>query len=175
MQIKLTSPKSEVLDYCTRLWKRGANHTSYLKWRQEAASGRGLYAGGLDQWHPADLEALRENKEFPITVNVIAGFVDTLCGVETQSRYRTIARIDENGKDARELGRALTQFLLNWQENEDVTYLDAIKFRDTLIGGLSWSAVYGENSAIKYERVEPFEIIFDANDITPQFTDSDEN
>ena len=173
MPIKLTTPKDEVLHHVTKMWRRGINHYSYVKWREECIKANSLYNGGDAHWHVNDLKSLKDEGSVPITINVAGGFVDTMSGVEAQSHYRLTARVDEQGQESRDLGRALTQFLLIWQENQNVLDHDSIKLKDALISGLGWSQVYVENGVIRYERVEPLEMIFDADDISPQMTDQD--
>lgn len=173
MSIKLTTPKEDVLHHVTKMWRRGTNHYSYVKWREECIKANSLYNGGEAHWHADDLRTLKEEGSVPITINVAGGFVDTMSGVEAQSHYRLTARIDEQGQQSRELGRALTQFLLIWQEQQNVLDHDSIKLKDALIGGLGWSQVYVENGVVRYARVEPLEMIFDADDVSPQLTNQD--
>jgi len=173
MTITLSSSKSEILDFVTRTWRRGANHIVYMRWRQYCIDQNSQYDGGEGQWLKADIQALKEAGEIPITVNVTSGFVDTLRGVESESKYRNIARVDDDSEEARNAGRALTQFLLWWQEENNLQFVDSLRFKDTLVGGISWGNAYYEDGFIKGEWIDPLSMIFDANDITPQFTDSD--
>lgn len=161
--------KEKALQKAQSYARYASTHPSYLEWRKSYIESEGLY-DGTNQWLKDDIETLRKRNEAPITLNVVAGIIDSQCGIETQSRYRCVVDVDDNREDYRALSRALTKHLLNFQENNDLPAQGSLKFRDTCIGGLGWSNIYFENGRIWYLREDPLNVIPDFDDTSPQFT-----
>jgi hypothetical protein len=144
-------------------------HPSSVAFREKCMNDYGFY-DGTSQWEALDLNALRERGQLPITVNICKGFIDSLSGVEIQSRYRTACRNDSHNPDDDKLAEALTHMLFYIQEHQDLPYKGSLKFRDSLICGMGWSHLCREAGVIFYDTVHPFNIIPDPDDLTPQYT-----
>jgi hypothetical protein len=164
------------LTIAQNIWKYAIRHSSYLSWYGSALENFGFYEGtDFRQWTESDLQIVMSRGQLPLTVNIINSLVNALSGVEIQSKYRIGCRIDlQDTEEERysELSKALTHFLLFFQENNQVPYKGSLKFQDAMICGMAWSAIFKENDVIQYKHVNPLEVIPDFDDTSPQFDQS---
>jgi hypothetical protein len=166
--IELSTSKQKALDTAQKYWDRANSHPSCMEWRTEMMENFGFYDGS-GQWRAADIAILAERNQLPMTANILQTVVDTLSGVEIQSRYRTAAQNDSGNIDYDRLAKALTHYLYFFQTNQRVPYKDSLKFRDMLICGAGFSEIYKENGMYKYNYVSPFNVLPDFDDLSPQF------
>lgn len=166
------SPSKQAALKTARAYFRTANlHPSTLEWRRLCRYNQGYYDGS-GQWSPADLEVLEGRGQVPITVNIIQGFIDALCGVETQSRYRVAVRSDSQREEDDKLASALTHYLFHIQEKNSIPHYGSLKFKDALISGIGWSDLYKDpkDGTYHYDYVDPFNVLPDPDDLSPQYT-----
>ena len=165
----MSQTRIEALAKAQAYFRLGNLHMGQQEFRKKIFDDFGFY-DGTTQWDVNDLAALNERNQRPITVNICKGFVDNLSGVEIQSRYRTAVRSDSFNPADDNLAEALTHLLFYVQEHEEVPYKGSLKFRDALICGVGWSHIYQEDDVVKYDYVNPYNIIADMDDLSPQFT-----
>ena len=146
-------------------------HPSTLEWRRLCRYNQGYYDGS-GQWSDPDRNLLEARGQEPITVNIIQGFIDALCGVETQSRYRVAVRSDSQRDEDDKLAQALTHYLFHIQEHNSIPHYGSLKFKDALISGIGWSDLYKdpEDGTYHYDYVDPFNVLPDPDDLSPQYT-----
>ena len=169
MTYPLSESRQKALDKAQEFFRVANLHPSSVGFREKCISDYGFY-DGTGQWEGSDLEALRERGQLPITVNICKGFIDSLSGVEIQSRYRTACRNDSHNPEDDKLAEALTHMLFYIQEHQDLPYKGSLKFRDSLICGIGWSNLCKEDGVIFYDYVHPFNLLPDPDDLTPQYT-----
>ena len=169
MAYPLSASRQQALTKAQEFFRMANLHPSSVAFREKCMNDYGFY-DGTGQWEALDLNALRERGQLPITVNICKGFIDSLSGVEIQSRYRTACRNDSHNPDDDKLAEALTHLLFYIQEHQDIPYKGSLKFRDSLICGMGWSHLCREAGVIFYDTVHPFNIIPDPDDLTPQYT-----
>ena len=169
MAYPLSASRQQALTKAQEFFRMANLHPSSVAFREKCMNDYGFY-DGTGQWEALDLNALRERGQLPITVNICKGFIDSLSGVEIQSRYRTACRNDSHNPEDDKLAEALTHLLFYIQEHQDLPYKGSLKFRDSLICGMGWSHLCREAGVIFYDTVHPFNIIPDPDDLTPQYT-----
>jgi len=168
----MLSPSKQNALQTARDYFRTANlHPSTLEWRRICRENQGYYDGS-GQWSARDLSILDTRGQSPITVNIIQGFIDSLCGVETQSRYRVAVRSDSQRDEDDKLASALTHYLFHIQEHNSIPHYGSLKFKDALISGIGWSDSYKDpdDGTYHYDYVDPFNVLPDPDDLSPQYT-----
>jgi hypothetical protein len=140
----LSVSKQKELEICQAIWRRLDLHPSHQEWCKDTIENYGFY-GGYGQWSDFDKLKAQAKGMTPLVVNIIQSFIDSLSGVEIQSRYRNAVRSDSGKIEDEQLARALTHMLFFYQENQHIPYQGSIKFRDMLVCGLGWSDTYQQN------------------------------
>ncbi len=165
---RISESRQNELQTAQSLWTRGDTHLSLQTYRQKAIEAYGFFDGST-QWRPEDLAVLSSRGQYPMTINLIQGKINSLCGAEIQSRIRSACRNSSGDPRMDELALALTHVLFFVQEHERMSYKGSRKFKDMLISGMGWSNIYHENGMIYYENVHPFNMIPDMDDLDPDF------
>ena len=167
----LSLSKQTALQTAREYFRTANLHPSTIEWRRLCRYNQGYYDGS-GQWSADDLAVLEERGQRPITVNIIQGFIDALCGVETQSRYRVAVRSDSGRDEEDKLARALTHYLFHLQEHNSIPHYGSLKFKDALISGIGWSDLYKDpkDGTYHYDYIDPFNVLPDPDDLSPQYT-----
>lgn len=153
------------------LHERGFMHPAYQEWRKQRQIAWDYYDG--IQWTDAEKKELEERGQAAIVINKLAGPVDSLCGTEIQTRFKTSYRSrDLQNAQESQLAEILTKLGMTIQEQTEAAYWQSLKFKEHLVSGIGWGRFYLENGRFGYEYVMDDEMVFDANDRTPQFTNS---
>lgn len=153
------------------LYERAYMHPAYQEWKKTCQLGWDFYDG--IQWTEEEKKEIESRGQAAIVINKCASPIDNLCGTEIQTRFKTTYRSRdlENPEEA-QLAEILTKLGVNIQEQTEATYWQSLKFQEHLIAGIGWGRFYLENGRFGYEQVMAEEMVFDANDRTPQFTSS---
>lgn len=166
----LSETKQKALETAQQYFRKANLHSSTIEWRKNCQENQAFFDGvNNGQWTPESLAVLAERGQLPITVNIVKGFINNLCGVEIQSRYRMACRSDSQRPEDERLALALTHRLYHIQTNQNVPRKGSWKFRDMLITGIGWSNQYKENGFNYYDYVDPFNIIPDPDNLDPQY------
>jgi hypothetical protein len=155
----------EVLEEVKGYFRYADSHPMILSWRKKAIEDFGFY-DGTKQWPEHVLEILRNRGQEAIVVNKIKNLVNYVSGIEIQTRFR-IAFRDNSGRDEK-LAKALTHLGYHVQTYNKMPHKASQKFRDALITGIGWSNLYKNGDDILYEYVNPFNVLFDPDDLTPE-------
>lgn len=166
------SRAAEVLDHKQTIFLGANRHESSQLFRDSCRYANDFYNGGLGQWLYEDIQTLIERGQLPITVNFTQRFVDSLSGVEIQSRYRTSYRSDSQHQEDEEYVKVMSHLGFRFQEKNSVPYLQSLKFRDAINCGIGWTNTYKEDGVYKCEHVNSYNVIPDPDDLTPQYTNS---
>ena len=165
---ELSESRQKALNIAQAYFRRANIHPSALEWHTEAIEAYGFYDGS-GQWRLEDLQTLASRKQFAMTINIIQSRLDSLSGVEIQSRFRT-AVINESKDESKDvLAQGLTNLLYFYQQDQRIPHKGSLKFRDMLICGLGWSNMYQENGAYYYDYVHPYNVLPDPDDLSPQY------
>ena len=118
----LSDSRQQALEKSQSIWQRVSLHPSTLQFRKEAIEAFGFYEGGLGQWRQKDLDTLASRDQLPMTVNIIQSRIDSLSGVEIQSRFRTAVQNDSGMLQNDKLAKALTSQLYFVQQDQRIPY-----------------------------------------------------
>lgn len=162
--------KLDDLEKARNIWTRATTHPSGVAWRSSCIEYYRFYDGS-GQWLDEDINKLAQRGQRPLVMNIVQSLIDSLSGVEIQSRFRLACRNDSANDKNDKLAAALTHLLYFIQRDQQMPYKASLKFRDMLIGGIGWSNIYYESGRYYYDYVNPFNIIPDMDDLTPQFED----
>lgn len=155
--------QEEIINALDAEYYRMISNEKFKTWRDSYKRSLQMYFGSA----PFNSEVAKEMKKRGIpqvTVNLICPLVNSLCGVEIQNRFRIRAVIDSPENDARTLCEAMNSYLVKVQEMEGVDQQFSTALKDAVIGGLGWVFVGYEDRKAKIERVNPFNVIFEAWD-----------
>src|SRR5690242_276393 len=122
----LSDYKQKAFETAYAYWQRANTHLSTFRWRQEAILSFGFYDGS-GQWDDASRERLKEREQHPMMINIVQGKIDSLSGVEIQSRYRSACRNDSGKVEDDELAEALTHYLYYVQQDQKMPYKGSLK------------------------------------------------
>lgn len=146
------------------------SHPTITGWRTKAMEDFGFY-DGTGQWPKSVLEELRRRDQAPVTVNKIKNLVNYMSGVEIQTRFRVAYRDDSGNPENELIAKALTHYTYAIQEHQDMPHKASLTFRDTLITGIGWGNIFKEGAEYIYEYVNPFNVLFDPDDLSPELTE----
>jgi len=179
MSYSLSSSRQEIVEKAKNYCRLGYLHPSTLQWRHECRENQAFYnakdiynIGDMGQWTKESLQALQARGQLPITVNVTQSFIDSISGVEIQGRYRTAFRSEDSKEEAKKLASALTAWHFHIQENQKMPYKGSLKFRDMAITGIGVSNQYKDEKGYFYEYVNSYNVIFDPDNLDPQYEGS---
>jgi hypothetical protein len=164
----MSSSRQKALDYAQTGFTSDNLHPSYMEWRKLFRIWQGFYDGS-GQWVSEDILALAERGQLPITVNLIQAYVDSLLGVEIQTRHRAACRNSSGKLEDEQVAAALTQALYNFQQSERIPYKCTQKARDMFIGGIGWSEIGRRDNTNYYNYIPALNIVPDFDDLTNQF------
>ena len=153
------------------LYERMYMHPAYQEWRKVCQLGWDFYDG--IQWTDEEKKEIESRGQAAIVINKTAAPIDNLCGTEIQTRFKTSFRSRDLENPAEgQLAEILTKLGTTIQEQTEATYWQSLKFQEHLVAGIGWGRYYFENGRFGYEQVMAEEMVFDANDRTPQLTSS---
>jgi hypothetical protein len=166
--MSLSPKQSDALEKARQFVQYADKHPMMAVWRQKALEDFGFY-DGTKQWPAHVLADLRERGQTPITVNKVKNLINYLSGVEIQTRFRVAFRSHSGRVEDDRLAKAITHLSYAIQEQQDMPYKASLKFRDMLITGIGWSNLYKDpaTSEIRYEYVNPLNVLFDPDDLSP--------
>ncbi len=145
-------------------------HPVSALFRAKAKEDYGFY-DGTDQWPAPILQDLMDRGQTPVTVNKVKNLINHMAGVEIQTRFRVAFR-SHSEADA-DLAKAITHLSYAIQESQEMPYKASLKFKDALITGIGWSNLYQDpiTQKIGYDYVHPFNVFFDPDDLSPDFSE----
>ncbi len=164
----LSESRQKTLDKSQAYWKRANLHPSKMQWSSEMIEAFGFYDNS-GQWAIKDLDTVTGRGQLPLTVNLIQSRLDSLSGVEIQSRFRTSVQDASGIIENEKLAHALTNSLYFIQKEQRIPHKGSLKFKDMLICGAGWSNSYQEDGSFTYDHVSPFNILPDMDDLSEQF------
>ena len=162
---------SDILEKARRYYESATANQMYYTWKNNCIEDFGFY-DGTGQWTESERKILEARNQPVVTNNKIKAPINSLAGIEVQTRFRTAFRSRANDPEEAKLSEALTALSYYIQEDQDVPYKQSLKFLDHLVCGMGWSQYIRVGDRYVYEYVHPTEMVFDPEDLTPQFTNS---
>ena len=160
--------KAQALDKAKNFFEYANGHPMINLFRAKAIEDFG-FQDGTRQWSKEAAETLKKRGQAIITVNKIKNLVNYMSGVEIQTRFRVAFRSHSGKVEDDRLAKALTHLGYAIQENQNMSHQASWKFRDALITGIGWSNLYKDPNGgeIRYEYVNPLNVLFDPDDLSP--------
>jgi hypothetical protein len=167
--MKLSESRQKALFDAQNTFSSMANNLLYQTWRREAIESFKFY-DGEGQYHPDILARLQQRKQAPIVVNKVRSMVNQASGIEINSRGKIAFRPQSNSEQEEKLTKAMTHYGFAIQKLQGFSFKGSLRCRDALICGLGWVNMIQQNNQIIYDYINPLNVIFDADDFTPQLT-----
>jgi hypothetical protein len=159
------------LDTSRSLYRWASSHPTLQSFKANMVENNNFYFG--DQWPASMKRILSERNQDPVVINMIKALINQASGIEIQSRIRIAYRTQSYNKEYEKLAEALTHYVYAFQEMENIPHFQSIKFRDALVCGIGWSNIYRQDGRLRYEYVDPGNMLFDADDLTPGLTNQE--
>jgi hypothetical protein len=167
--MKLTESRQKALDNGRKIFQMGAGNLLYQKWRSETISSFAFY-DGHGQYPEEVLQKLKDRGQAPIVINKVKSMINQASGLEINTRTK-IAYRSHSGKDEEEfLAKGLTHLGFAIQEQQNFSYQGSLRSRDAMICGVGFVHMYPDKDNIIYEYLNPLNVIYDADDFSPQLT-----
>jgi len=167
--MQLTESRQNALDKARIIFSRSAQNLLYVKWRQSAIESFDFF-DGVGQYHPQVLKVLQERGQAPIVVNKVRSMVNQASGLEINTRGKIAFKAQSNSEEEGKLTKAITHYGYAIQKEQGFSFKGSLRCRDALICGIGWARMYPYRSQIMYDYTHPLNIVFDADDFTPQLT-----
>lgn len=146
-----------------------------VKWREEARTAFGFYAGGEKQWDEKDIQTLRDKRRPVMSFNRTAPLVNAVVGSEINNR-REVQYIPREEGDALadEILTAAGEWFRDQTSAEDE---ESDAFEDTVITGMGWTDTRLDfecdpDGAPIVERMDNLKMGWDCNAVKPNLTDA---
>lgn len=165
----LTESREKALDKAKKIYARSSQNLLYVKWRESAIQSFDFF-DGVGQYHPEILKVLQERGQSPIVVNKVRSMVNQASGLEINTRGKIAFKAQSNGEEEGKLTKAMTHYGYAVQKEQGFSYKGSLRCRDALICGIGWARMFPYRNQIIYDYTHPLNIIFDADDFTPQLT-----
>lgn len=167
--MRLSESRQKALDKGQKTCFKGSGNLLYQRWRESAIQSFNFY-DGIGQYHPEILEILHQRNQSPIVVNKVRSMVNQASGIEINTRGKIAFRRQSNREDEELLVKGMTHYGFAVQKEQHFSFKGSLRCRDALVCGLGWSRMVPYRKQIIYDYVHPLDIIFDADDFTPQLT-----
>lgn len=176
---QLSGSRKKALETARNIFQYAAANPLYVRGRARTIRAFSFYDG--DSQYPNDFlkewGARFNNFEIdyglaPPVINKVKAFIDNVCGMEIQARFRAGARSHSTNEEEELLAKALTHESLYIQEVNDIPLFQSVAFRDFLICGLGWGNMFLQDGQIGYDYVHPLNMVYDADDFSPFMTES---
>lgn len=165
--MQLSESRQKALDNGKKDFFDMSGNLLYQKWRETAIASFDFY-DGIGQYHPEILRILHERNQSPIVVNKVRSMINQASGMEINTRGKIAFRPQSNDEEEEQLTKAMTHYAFAVQKNQHYSFKGSLRCRDALISGLGWSSTVTQRNQILYDYIHPLNVIFDADDFTPQ-------
>lgn len=167
--MQLTESRQKALVKARKIVHQASGNLLYQKWRQSAIQSFDFF-DGIGQYHPEILQKLHQRGQSPIVVNKVRSMINQASGLEINTRGKIAFKPQSNSEEEAKLTKAMTHYGFAVQKEQGFSYKGSLRCRDSLICGIGWSRMYPYRNQIMYDYTHPLNIIFDADDFSPQLT-----
>ena len=165
----LSESRQKALDKAKRFFTVGSGNLMYQRWREAAIQSFRFY-DGVGQYDADILQRLHERGQAPIVVNKVRSMVNQASGLEINTRGKVAYKVQSNSEEESKLAQAISHYGFAVQEQQGFSFKGSLRCKDALICGIGWSWMNMFKNQIIYDYVNPLDIIFDADDYSPQMT-----
>lgn len=166
---QLSESRQKALAEAQSTFQRLAWNPLYEKWRESAINSFSFY-DGTGQYHPEILKKLEERGQSQIVINKMRPMVNQISGLEINTRGKFAFKSQSGKEEEEQLAKAMSHFSFAVQKKQGYSFQGSLRCRDALICGLGWVHQYASKKVMSYEYMHPLNIIYDADDFTPQLT-----
>lgn len=145
------------------------NSKQYSAWVSEARQAYGLY-DGTGHWTQEELEELAKRGQAPTVINKFKPKIDSLAGVEIQTRTQITYRPRNSAPAAEKAALAFTYLATYHQDRLDLVQYNSESFKDGLIGGMGWAEMDSDGKEVLGGWLDPFEMLWDVDDTSPDMS-----
>jgi hypothetical protein len=167
--MSLTESRQKALSTAQELFLAASGNLLYQRWRASAIESFAFF-DGEGQYHPNVLKILEERGQSPIVVNKVRSMINQASGLEINTRGKIAFRPQSNSEEEEKLTKAMTHYAFAVQKEQGFSFKGSLRCRDALICGLGWSRMFPYRNQILYDYTHPLNVIFDADDFSPQLT-----
>lgn len=167
--MQLTESREKALNQAQQLFYAASGNLLYQKWRANAIQSFDFY-DGTGQYSPEILKKLHDRGQAPIVVNKVRSMINQVSGLEINTRGKIAFRSHSNSEEEENLAKAMTHYGFAVQNDQDFSFKGSLRCRDAMICGLGWSRMFLHRERILYEYTHPLNVIFDADDLSPQLS-----
>lgn len=179
---KISQKQQDALNKARETFLYGDRHPNMIEFRQKLKRdyafnhGKGKWnyenLSGEGQWTDDNLSALKKRRQLPLTVNVINRTIKSFVSAEIASRKRIGYRAHIQTPENKFLAKVFTKNGLYIQEKKDVPRQSSLVLNDMAITGLGWMWVFEDpqDNTMNFERIDPWEMIPDMDDLSNDFT-----
>lgn len=165
--MELTESRQKALECAINDYAYMSGNLLYQSWRQSAIQSFNFY-DGTGQYDPSILQILHERGQAPIVVNKVRSMVNQASGMEINTRGKIAFKPHSYSEEEEKLTTAMTHYGFAVQNKQHYSFKGSLSRRDALICGLGWSHTELYNRQILYHYIHPLNVIFDADDLSPQ-------
>ncbi len=167
--MQLTESREKALVKAKKIFETSAGNLLYQKWRASAIQSFDFF-DGIGQYHPEILKKLHERNQSPIVVNKVRAMINQASGLEINTRGKIAFKPQSNSEEEAKLTKAMTHYGFAVQKEQGFSFKGSLRCRDALICGIGWARMFPHRNQIMYDYTHPLNIIFDADDFSPQLT-----
>lgn len=167
--MQLSESRQKALIEAQDTFMLASGNTYYQRWRASAIQSFDFY-DGIGQYHPEILQLLHSRNQSPIVVNKVRAMVNQASGMEINTRGKIAFKSQSNREEEGLLVKGMTHYGFAVQKEQQFSFKGSLRCRDALVCGLGWTRMYPHRKQIIYDYDHPLNIIFDADDSSPQLT-----
>lgn len=150
----------------TRFDSMGSN-LQFLQARREIIDSLN-FVDGVGQYHPEILQILHSRGQAPIVVNKVKSIVNQAAGMEINTRGNIAFKAQSDRENAEMLTKAMTHYGFAVQKDQHYGYKGSMRAKDVMSCGIGWTKTEQLKRRVIYNYVNPLNVIYDANDLSPQ-------
>lgn len=174
--------EASIYDKAREVFLYGDHHPKMIQLRQKMRRDFSMYDNdgewfydeiyGKGQWRQNDLDALKLRGQMPLVINVTKRVINSFVSAEINNRSRIGYRSHFSTAENQKLAELLTSAGLYVQESLDVQRKMSMCLKDGSVCGLGWVWCFEDptTSTLSFERLDPWYLIPDMDDVSSDFT-----
>lgn len=168
--MELTLGQQKILQDLNDYWDYARNSGLRQKWLNQYLANLKNYCG--DQWSEEVLQKIEDIQATPYTINRIEPLINAYSSLQIQSNKRIGFKSTTDQPLHEELADYLSYMAHVIQTQNDFSFYSSLKYTSALIGGVGWSHFGFEDDKFFYDYVDPREVYWDPDDISPRLEQS---
>lgn len=165
--MKLTESRQKALTDAQQRFDAMGSNLLFLKARQEQIDSFN-FRDGIGQYHPEIIDILHARGQAPIVVNKVKSLINQATGMEINTRGNIAFKAQTNSEEEELLTKGMSHFGFAVQKDQHYAYKGSLRANDVLTCGIGWTKTEQYKKRIIYNYINPLNVIYDANDLSPQ-------